>query len=119
MSSAISSAPAPPKAGAAPKPEESTWADPLPRHRPNIKRPPDDAGRARRCRNWRIATTAAYPPCAVPRAARESGPRMPELPTISKDEIADALRRSGYLIEYRIEDVLRRHGYHVSANTTY
>jgi hypothetical protein len=44
---------------------------------------------------------------------------MPELPTISKDEIADALRRSGYLIEYRIEDVLRRHGYHVSANTTY
>jgi hypothetical protein len=44
---------------------------------------------------------------------------MPELPTISKHEIADALRRSGYLIEYRIEDVLRGQGYHVSANTTY
>jgi hypothetical protein len=44
---------------------------------------------------------------------------MPELPTISKEEMADALRRSGYLIEYRIEDVLRAQGYHVSANTTY
>lgn len=44
---------------------------------------------------------------------------MPELPTISKEQIADALRRSGYLIEYRIEEVLRREGYHVSANTTY
>jgi hypothetical protein len=46
-------------------------------------------------------------------------PHMRELPSISKDEIADALRRSGYLIEYRIEDVLRGQGYHVSANTTY
>ncbi len=44
---------------------------------------------------------------------------MPQLPAISKDEIADALLRSGYLIEYRIEDVLRGQGYHVSANTTY
>jgi hypothetical protein len=44
---------------------------------------------------------------------------MPKPPAISRDEIADALRRSGYLIEYRIEDVLRGHGYHVSANTTY
>ena len=44
---------------------------------------------------------------------------MPELPVISKEEMADALRRSGYLIEYRIEDMLRRHGYHVSANTTH
>jgi DNA invertase Pin-like site-specific DNA recombinase len=30
MWSAILSAPAPPKAGAAPRPKESTWADPLP-----------------------------------------------------------------------------------------
>jgi hypothetical protein len=30
MWSAIKSAPAPPKAGAAPRPEGSTWADPLP-----------------------------------------------------------------------------------------
>src|SRR5271169_801485 len=44
---------------------------------------------------------------------------MPELPVISTKKIDDALRRSGYLIEYRIEEVLRRHGYHVSANTSY
>jgi hypothetical protein len=44
---------------------------------------------------------------------------MPEVPSISKDEIADALRWSGYLIERRIEGVLRGQGYHVSANTTY
>ena len=44
---------------------------------------------------------------------------MPELPTISKDEIEDALRRSGYLIEYRIEDILREQGFHVAANATY
>jgi hypothetical protein len=44
---------------------------------------------------------------------------MPEPPMISREQIADALRRSGYLIEYRIEDVLRSQGYHVSANTTY
>jgi DNA invertase Pin-like site-specific DNA recombinase len=27
------------------------------------KRPPDGARRARRCRNWPTATTAAFPPC--------------------------------------------------------
>ena len=35
---------------------------------------------------------------------------MPKPPTLSKDEIADALLRSGYLIEYRIEEVLRGQG---------
>jgi hypothetical protein len=40
-------------------------------------------------------------------------------PTITKQEMEDALRRSGYLIEYRVEDVLRGAGYHVSANTSY
>src|SRR3954447_3417797 len=31
-------------------------------HRHSRKRSPDGARRARRCRNWRTATTAAYPP---------------------------------------------------------
>ncbi len=44
---------------------------------------------------------------------------MPKIPAISKAEIEDALRRSGYLIEYRIEQVLRDEGYHVAANETY
>jgi len=39
------------KAGAAPRPKESTWADPLPSHRRNRKRPPDAARRARRSMN--------------------------------------------------------------------
>src|SRR6516225_3782973 len=62
---AILSAPAPPKAGAAPRPKESTWADLLPSHRHRSKRPPDAAHRARRYRNWRTATIAAWPPCAA------------------------------------------------------
>ncbi len=41
-------------------------------HRPNRKRPPDAARRARRCRNWPIATTVALPPCAVPRVRHEA-----------------------------------------------
>ena len=32
---------------------------------PNRKRPPDGARKALRCRNWRTATTAAFPPCAA------------------------------------------------------
>ena len=40
----------------------------LPSHRHSRKRPPDAARRARRCRNWRTATTAAYLRCAAPRA---------------------------------------------------
>ena len=36
-----------------------------PRH--SRKRRPDAARRARRCRNWPTATTAAYPPCAARR----------------------------------------------------
>jgi hypothetical protein len=35
------------------------------KHRHSRKRPPDAARRALRCRNWRTATTAAYPPCAA------------------------------------------------------
>jgi hypothetical protein len=38
--------------------------------RPNRKRPSDGARRALRCRNWRTANTAAYPPCGAPRASR-------------------------------------------------
>jgi DNA invertase Pin-like site-specific DNA recombinase len=34
-------------------------------HRHSRKRPPDGARRARRCRNWPTATTAALPPCAA------------------------------------------------------
>lgn len=44
---------------------------------------------------------------------------MAALPTISKQEMEDALRRSGYLIEYRVEDVVRKAGYQVSANASY
>jgi hypothetical protein len=36
--------------------------------RPNRKRPPGGIRRARRCRSWPTATTAAYPPCAAPPA---------------------------------------------------
>jgi len=34
-------------------------------HRRRPPLPPDAARRALRCGNWRIATTAAYPPCAT------------------------------------------------------
>jgi DNA invertase Pin-like site-specific DNA recombinase len=37
--------------------------------RPNRKRPPDAARRALRCKNWRTATTAAYPPYAARRGS--------------------------------------------------
>ena len=43
---------------------------------------------------------------------------MPPL-KISHDQIRDALRRSGYLLEYRIEQVLGRYGYAVEANQAY
>ena len=39
--------------------------------RHNTRRPPDAARRELRCRNWPTATTAAYPPCAAPRAQHE------------------------------------------------
>jgi hypothetical protein len=38
---------------------------------------------------------------------------------ISHDQIRDAVRRSGYLLEYRIEQVLGRYGYMVEANQAY
>ncbi len=46
---------------------------------------------------------------------------MTEIPkaTISLDEIKDALQRSGYLVESRIEALLRRRGYYVSPNVGY
>jgi hypothetical protein len=45
---------------------------------------------------------------------------MPEKPPIiARSEIVDALHRSGYLIEHRVEAVLREQGYHVAANTSY
>ena len=40
-------------------------------------------------------------------------------PKISHDEIRDAVRRSGYLLEYRIEQVLGRYGYMVEPNQAY
>jgi hypothetical protein len=43
---------------------------------------------------------------------------MPPL-KISHDQIRDAVRRSGYLLEYRIEQVLGRYGYMVEANQAY
>jgi DNA invertase Pin-like site-specific DNA recombinase len=44
-----------------------------PAHRHSRKRLPDGARRALRCRNWRTATTAAYPPCAAPRGPANFG----------------------------------------------
>jgi hypothetical protein len=38
---------------------------------------------------------------------------------ISYDQIRDAVRRSGYLLEYRIEQVLGRYGYFAEANEVY
>lgn len=38
---------------------------------------------------------------------------------ISHDQIVDAVRRSGYLLEYRIEKVLGRNGYMAEANEVY
>jgi hypothetical protein len=43
---------------------------------------------------------------------------MPPL-KISHDQIRDAVGRSGYLLEYRIEQVLARYGYVVEANQAY
>jgi DNA invertase Pin-like site-specific DNA recombinase len=42
-------------------------------HRHSRERPPDGARRARRCKNWPIATTAAYPPCAARREQPDLG----------------------------------------------
>ena len=56
---AILSAPAPPKAGAAPRLKESTWAAPLPSHRHRRKRPSGGARRARRLMNLPGATMSA------------------------------------------------------------
>jgi DNA invertase Pin-like site-specific DNA recombinase len=50
------------------------------KRRNSRKRPPDGAQRALRCRNWRTATTAAYPPCAAPRA-----PHEPNQPAVDND----------------------------------
>jgi hypothetical protein len=57
--SAILSAPGRQKAGAAPRPKESTWAGPLPSPRRNRKRPSGGARRARRSMNSPAATTLA------------------------------------------------------------
>ncbi len=43
---------------------------------------------------------------------------MPSL-KISHDQIRDALKRSGYLLEYRIEQVLGRNGYAAFPNQAY
>jgi hypothetical protein len=40
-------------------------------------------------------------------------------PKISHDQIRDAVRRSGYLLEYRTEQVLGRYGYMAEANQVY
>jgi DNA invertase Pin-like site-specific DNA recombinase len=47
------------------------WGGPLPSHQSSRKRPPNGACRALRCKNWRIAATAAYPQCAAPCASLE------------------------------------------------
>jgi DNA invertase Pin-like site-specific DNA recombinase len=44
-------------------------------NRPNRRRPPNAARRARRCRNWPVATTGALPPCAAPLARPETKSR--------------------------------------------
>jgi len=54
------------------KAKGSPWA--ATRH--SRKRPPDAARRALRCRNWRTATTAAYPQYAAPRAAHDHQHRL-------------------------------------------
>jgi hypothetical protein len=48
-------------------------------------------------------------------------PPAPSLsqPTISHQQMRDALLRSGYLLEYRVEQVFRAHGYFVEANQAY
>lgn len=40
-------------------------------------------------------------------------------PIISQDEMISAIKESGYLIEQRIESVLRNAGYHVMVNDVY
>jgi hypothetical protein len=39
--------------------------------------------------------------------------------TITREEIRDALSRSGYLLETRVEDLLKRRGYFVQANANF
>jgi len=38
---------------------------------------------------------------------------------ISSEEVKDALTRSGYLLESRLEKVLRENGFYVEANSAY
>ena len=46
-------------------------------------------------------------------------PHSPVAAKISEAEAREALLRSGYLIEYRIEQLLRNHGWYVEANSAY
>ena len=57
---------------AEPRPVGSQWA--VPRH--SRKRPQGGARRARRCRNWPTATTAALPPCVALRAPPRTSPSL-------------------------------------------
>jgi DNA invertase Pin-like site-specific DNA recombinase len=55
------------------KAQGTQWDGPYSETRRSGKRPAGGARRARCCRNWRRATTAAFPPCA----ARQGRPKTP------------------------------------------
>jgi hypothetical protein len=49
-----------------------------------------------------------------------TAPIAPLTPTkITSDQVQDALRRSGYLVEYRVEQIVGRRGFYTEANQAY
>jgi len=56
-----------------------------------------------------------------PKSAKVSSPAARQLPRtkITESEACEALQRSGYLLEHRVETLLRRRGWYVEANSAY
>jgi dCMP deaminase len=78
-------------------PRKAHGPSPFP-HRLNRKRPPDGARRARRCRNWPTATTAAYPRCAAPLVRHEAAKGdffCPFFKPVFMNDHVDGERRTG------------------------
>jgi hypothetical protein len=47
----------------------------------------------------------------------KDNPKLP--PTITIEEMKDALKRSGYLIEQRVEKIFAEYGYYVQTNPAF
>src|SRR3989442_424591 len=86
---------------------------------PNPPPPAADAASrltAPRCRKNALASS---PKCCHFRASRNAPKMPPPDALISHADAKDALLRSGYLLESRVEAALRRSDYYVQANASY